>query len=391
MGGDEVVVGIAGAGTMGTGIAQVAATSGHRVILFDNRPQALSASLRQINEKLLRQREQNRISDEQMHEILALITTSDTLKRFSRCMFVIEAVAEDLAVKTELLRRIEEIVDPRCILGTNTSSLSVTAISAVLQNRERCLGTHFFNPAAVMPLVELVKTTLTSDGVFAQARALVEGWGKLAVSVMDTPGFIVNRIARPFYLEALKMHEEGSADIATIDWAMRECAGFKMGPFELMDLIGNDVNYAVSESIYAAFQFEPRFRPSQLQRQLVEAGRLGRKTGKGFYEYGGQATNPTAREDRTIGQTLANRITLVILNEAADALSHHIASIEEIDLAMVKAASYPRGPLRWADEIGMQQVVAGLESLRDEFRDDRYRPNPLFVRMMQTGERFYQR
>jgi 3-hydroxybutyryl-CoA dehydrogenase len=391
MEGNEIVVGVAGAGTMGTGIAQIAAAAGHQVILFDIQAQALKSSVQQIESNLVHQLQRNRITSEVLNATLARILTDQDLKRFSQCLFVIEAVAEELTTKQDLLRKIEEIVDPLCTLGTNTSSLSVTAISSVLQNRDRCLGMHFFNPAVVMPLVELVRTTATSERIFAQARTTIEQWGKLTVSVMDTPGFIVNRIARPFYLEALKILEEGSADIATIDWAMRECAGFKMGPFELMDLIGTDVNYTVSESIFTAFHFEPRFRPSHLQRQLVEAGKLGRKTGKGYYDYSEHAPRPQPVEDRTLGEKIANRITLMIFNEAAHALSHHIASIEEIDLAMMKAASYPRGPLRWADEIGIKQVVTGLQALQDEFRDDRYRPNPLLERMMKTGEHFYPR
>ena len=389
MGGREILVGVAGAGTMGAGIAQVAAAAGNEVVLLDVNGDVLSSALKRIEDNLARQVEKGKMSREIADAIRTRISTGVGISRVSRCDFVVEAISENLKAKQDLLYTIEEAVSTECILGTNTSSLSVTSIASILRNPSRCLGVHFFNPAVAMPLVELVRTGTTSDETFNQARALLQSWGKIAVAAKDTPGFIVNRITRPFYLEALKIHEEGAADIATIDWAMRECKGFKMGPFELMDLIGNDINYAVSESIFAALHYEPRFKPSPLQHKLVKAGLFGRKSGKGFYNYQPGAPKPQPREDRAFGEKISHRILLMILNEAADALSNMISSIEEIDLAMVKAASYPRGPLQWADEIGIQQVVSGLEALRDEFGDDRYRPTPLLKRMVKTGERFY--
>ena len=390
MRGNEIVIGVAGAGTMGAGIAQAAAASEHPVILFDVSKSALDTSLTRIEESVNRRYERQQISNEQRRSLLSRLEMTSSLEKLSECSLVIEAIFEDLQTKRELLKRLEEVVRADCTLGTNTSSLSVTSISSVLQIRDRFLGTHFFNPAAIMPLVELVRTDATSERALANARETIEGWGKLTITLPDTPGFIVNRVARPFYLEALKMLEEGVADIATIDWAMRECKGFKMGPFELMDLIGNDVNYAVSESIFTSFYYVPRFRPSYVQRQLVQAGNLGRKTGKGFYDYGGHASKLQPTKDAKLAEEIGCRILFMIFNEAADAVFHRIASPADIDRAMVKAVNYPRGPLLWADEIGISEIVHGLEALQSDFGDDRYRPNPLLKRMMKSGETFYQ-
>ena len=389
MAGNKIVIGVAGAGTMGAGIAQIAASSGHKVIVYDLNDGALRAALRQIDGNLGKQLERQSKSFEDRRMTIARIETTGTLDRLSECEFVVEAVVEELFAKKELLRRLEKVVSSTCVLSTNTSSLSVTAISSALQARERFLGTHFFNPATVMPLVEFVRTEATSDQTIRSARETIEGWGKLSVIVQDTPGFVVNRIARPFYIEALKILEEGVADVATIDSAMRQIGGFKMGPFELMDLIGNDVNYAVSESIFASFYYDPRFRPSHIQRRMVEAGHLGRKSGRGFYEYNGHFQKPQPGTDQTQAQAIADRILFMIFNEAADAVLHRIASVVEIDLAMVKAANYPHGPLQWADEAGINNVVAGLEALQDEFGDDRYRANPLLKRMAKAGDKFY--
>ncbi len=389
MGGEKLTVGVAGAGTMGTGIAQAAAAAGYPVILFDIDAGKLDTARSQIGNNLSRLVDRGSLARAQADSALSRIETAAIIGRSSGCGLVIEAILEDLAAKKELLRSIEMVLGPSSLIGTNTSSLSVTTISSALKRRERFLGLHFFNPPTVMPLVEVVRTNETSENILNRARRIIEDWGKTTVAVQDTPGFIVNRIARPFYLEALKMLEEGVADIATIDWAMRECGGFKMGPFELMDLIGNDVNYAVSESIFASFYFDPRFRPSYTQRRLVESGLLGRKTGKGFYDYAKDAVTPRPFEERILGEKIARRIILMILNEAADAVLHKIADNEEIDLAMVKGANYPQGPLRWADAIGIVDVARELAALQNEFGDDRYRPNPLIKRMAKSGERFY--
>jgi 3-hydroxybutyryl-CoA dehydrogenase len=223
----------------------------------------------------------------------------------------------------------------------------------------------------------------------ASARNLVNRWGKTTVIVRDTPGFIVNRVARPFYGESLRIYEEGIADVATIDWAMRECGGFKMGPFELMDLIGNDVNYAVTRSVFEAMYFDPRYRPSLTQKQMVDAGLLGRKTGAGYYNYDNGAERPKPNDDRKLAARIVDRVVAMLINEAADALLLRVASVEDIDLAMTKGVKYPKGLLAWADEIGVAKVYERLAALQEEYGEDRYRPSALLKRMARDGRRFY--
>jgi 3-hydroxybutyryl-CoA dehydrogenase len=251
------------------------------------------------------------------------------------------------------------------------------------------IGVHFFNPATVLPLVEVIPGLATAPAVTAATKQLVERWGKTVVLATDTPGFIVNRIARPFYGEALRLFEEGVADKATIDWALRELCGFRMGPFELMDLIGNDVNYTATRSVFEAMGYDPRYKPSVTQQRMVEAGMLGRKTGRGHYDYAGDAARPEPVQEPERARAIVDRILSMIINEAAEALVWRVATRDEIDLAMSKGVNYPRGPLRWADEIGLPVVLARLEALQREYGDDRYRPSPLLRRMVAAGERFY--
>ncbi len=299
-------IGILGAGTMGTGIAEVAAAHGHRVVQFDTDKAKTAASLQD----------------------------------FAECEFVIEAIVEDLEAKKKAFCEMEAIVAGNAILATNTSSLSITAIAAACKRPERVLGTHFFNPAPTMRLVEVVPGLATSPATVQRARALVESWGKTTVLVKDTPGFIVNRVARPFYGEALRILEEGIADIATIDWAMREIGGFRLGPFELMDLIGNDVNLKTTELIAV-------YKPSATQRQLVQEGRLGRKTGRGFYDYRPGAVVPEPNKDPELGKEIFTRIMTTIITEARDLVSRGVATAEDVDLAMKLGANYPKGPFEY--------------------------------------------
>ena len=239
-----------------------------------------------------------------------------------------------------------------------------------------------------MPLVEVVPALSTSAEVTASARSLAESWGKTVVLAADTPGFIVNRIARPFYGESLRMLEEGLADCATIDWAMREIGGFRMGPFELMDFIGNDVNYAVSRSVFEGTFYDPRYRPSLTQRRLVESGRLGRKAKIGYYDYREGAVVPGATQDRALGQAVLDRVLAMLINEAVEALYLRIASARDIDIAMTTGVNYPKGLLAWCDEIGAATVLERLDALHLEYGDDRYRASPLLRKSARTGSRF---
>lgn len=385
----KAVVGIAGAGTMGTGIAQVASTYGHRVQLYDAYPGQLEESEEGLRRILQRQVEKERMSQEEIDGILERIEFVEDITGFDRCALVIEAVVEDLEVKKDVFKRLEGIVPSDCILATNTSSLSIASISSALKKPGRFLGVHFFNPAPLMPLVEIVPGISTDDEIVQRTRNTVDSWEKVTVLAKDTPGFIVNRVARPFYGEALRILEEGIADVPTIDWAMKELGGFKMGPFELMDLIGNDVNYKVTTRVFEAFFYDPRFKPSFTQKRMVEAGYLGRKSGKGFYEYGDEAENPEPDRNKERGEKIVNRILAMLINEAADAVFMNVASVEDVDLAMTNGVNYPRGLLKWADEIGLPEVLDRISELHVEYREDRYRPNPLLKRKVRNNETFY--
>ncbi|KWW99175.1 3-hydroxyacyl-CoA dehydrogenase PaaC [Carbonactinospora thermoautotrophica] len=285
-------VGVVGSGTMGAGIAQVALLAGHRVLLHDLDPDRAAKAHRDITASLDRLVEKGRLKPWAKLWALDRLQIAPTLEHLAPCALVIEAVAESLAVKQDVFRELEKIVRVEAILATNTSSLSITEIGAALEHPQRLVGMHFFNPAPVLPLVEVVSGLATDPGVAETVYETARAWGKTPVRARSTPGFIVNRIARPFYGEALRAYEEGAADPATIDAVLRECGGFKMGPLELTDLIGQDVNLAVSTSVWEAFHHDPRYAPSLAQRELVAAGWLGRKTGRGFYSYGEGAAKP---------------------------------------------------------------------------------------------------
>ncbi|HEU4565980.1 MAG TPA: 3-hydroxyacyl-CoA dehydrogenase NAD-binding domain-containing protein [Gemmatimonadaceae bacterium] len=387
-------VGIVGAGAMGSGIAQVAATRGHPVMVVDTSAQALERAREALGKVLRREVEKGRLDDERAAAIAARIRWAEGggtagMDALRGSALVIEAIVERLDVKRETFAALERVVAPECVLATNTSSLSISAIAAACERPERVLGVHFFNPAPLMPLVEIIPGLATAEEVVTATRALVDAWGKTTVVAADTPGFIVNRVARPFYGEALRLYEEGVADPATIDWAMREIGGFRMGPFELMDLIGHDVNFAVTSSVFEGFFFDPRYRPSHVQQRLVAAGRLGRKTGRGFYDYAPGATRPEPVADRALGERIVERILCMLINEAADAVFLRIATPTDIDTAMTKGVNYPRGLLAWADELGAERVVRCLTTLQEEYGEDRYRPSPLLRRMAREGARFF--
>lgn len=388
----SLTVGVIGAGAMGSGIAQIALTRGHGVLLTDARPQALAQARQAMAQQLRREVEKGRLeaaAAELAMDRLTLIEPVDRYTAFSTCGLVIEAIVEDLETKRATFAEVERVVDASCVLATNTSSLSIASIANACERPERVLGMHFFNPAPVMPLVEIIAGVRTDPDVAVRTRGLVDSWGKTTVVAADTPGFIVNRIARPFYGESLRIYEEGVADAPTIDWAMREIGGFRMGPFLLMDFIGHDVNYAVTESFWTAMYYDPRYRPSITQRRLVEAGWLGRKSGRGFYDYHTDAPPRPATEDRALGEAIVHRVVCMLINEAIDAVMLRVATPEAIELAMTKGVNYPRGLLSWGDEIGLDRVLAEIERLRDESGESRYRPSPLLRRMVREGRRFF--
>ena len=374
---------------MGQGIAQVASTNNHEVFLYDAYPDQLGNAKHALRKILQRQVEKERMSQQEVDGIMDRIHFVEDLTDFEKCGITIEAVVEDLEVKKDVFQRLEGIVARDALLATNTSSLSIAAISSALKKPGRFLGIHFFNPAPLMPLVEIVPGIATVEGTADTARELIDAWGKTTVLAKDTPGFIVNRVARPFYSEAIRQYEEGVADIPTIDWAMKELGGFRMGPFELMDFIGNDVNYKVTETVFEEFFYDPRFKPSFTQKRMVEAGYLGRKSGKGFYDYGEEAENPEPTRDKELGQAVVDRIVTMLINEAADAVFMNVATVKDIDLAMTKGVNYPKGLLEWADEIGLPRVLDRLTALQTEYREDRYRPNPLLKRKVRNEETFY--
>ena len=275
-------IGLIGAGTMGGGIAQVALEHSDEVWLYDALPEAPSRALARMRGFWGRSVEKGQRTPDVVEALASRCHPTADLAELAGCDWIIEAAPEDLALKQSLFQHLDRLVQPDAILASNTSSLSITAIAAATQRPDRVVGMHFFNPAPLMPLVEVVRGARTTETVILETVALAERWGKQPVVAQDTPGFIVNRVARPFYLEALRLLGDGVADVPTIDRLVRS-AGFRLGPFELLDLIGLDVNLAVTQSVYDATFGEPRFRPHPMQARLVAAGRLGRKSGGGFY------------------------------------------------------------------------------------------------------------
>jgi 3-hydroxybutyryl-CoA dehydrogenase len=501
-------VGVIGAGAMGAGIAQIAAQAGHRVHLFDTRMGAADEARTKIGATLRSLAQKGKLDAAAAEAAAGRIVAVHALGDLVSARLVIEAVVEDLEVKRKLLRELEVVVTPDAILASNTSSLSITALAAGMKHPARVVGMHFFNPAPVLPLVEVVSGLATDADVAAVVHATAAAWGKVPVHASSTPGFIVNRCARPFYGEALRLLAERAATPATIDALMRESGGFRMGPFELMDLVGHDVNFAVTRSVWEAYFHDPRFAPSVFQQELVAAGCLGRKSGRGIYDYGAQAIPPvphtenaqpapaavrTAGEARpvlglkerfgaagldggavaaraqvgdgyfAIGTTLllpsdgrtatavaaaldvrdvivfdlaldygkcarlaiaaadscsetalaeavgalqaagiavsrvddvaglvVLRTVAMLANEAADAVLQGIASAADIDLAMRNGVNYPRGPLAWADAIGLARLQTVLRNLHAHYGDDRYRVSALLARRVASGGRLLQ-
>ena len=383
-----MVVGVLGAGTMGAGIAQVAAQHACEVVLVDLNQDMLTKAEANLDKVLVRLVEKNTISADEKINIQGRISYSTDSSDFKACKIVIEAIVEKLEIKHSVFKQLEAVVSDDCILASNTSSLSIASIGAALANPSRVVGIHFFNPAPLMPLVEIIPAVQTSQVTLDFSKKIIDSWGKFGVVCKDTPGFIVNRVARPFYGEALRIFEEGIADYATIDWAMTSI-GFKMGPFTLMDYIGNDVNYTVTESVFEAFYFDPRFKPSFTQKRHKEAGYYGRKTGRGFYDYSENAVFPSATKDEVLGKKISDRILAMLINEAFDAVFMQVASAEDVDVAMTKGVNYPKGLLKWAEEIGYSTLLNTLNQLFEEYGEDRYRPNPLLKKMAKENNSIF--
>jgi len=502
----SAVIAVVGAGAMGAGIAQVAAAAGHVVKLLDSRPEAAARAVAGIRAQFGKLAEKGRMPPDAAQAAGERLIAVERLEDLADAALVVEAIVESLEAKQKLYRDLESIVGPDCIFGTNTSSISVTAIGSALARPERLAGLHFFNPAPLMALVEIVSGLATDKAVADTLFATAAAWGKTPVHARSTPGFIVNRVARPYYAEALRLAHEGAADYATIDACCREAGGFRMGPFELMDMIGHDVNFAVTNSVWRAFYNDPRFLPSLIQQELVDAGFLGRKSGRGFYDYREGAERPEPKsavvqsvptgivlhghsaavealadrlhergiaytwgeaEDKRIAEvngavifltdgrtatqraaetgvanvvlidlaldyTKATRLAVsvahtcfapaaaaavgllqaagfavsrfadvpglavmrtvaMLANEAADAVNQGVCDAKAADSAMQLGVNYPRGPLAWADTVGLKTIACVLRHLGQFYGEDRYRISPLIQQQVFAGKTIHDR
>lgn len=374
-------VGIIGAGTMGIGIAQVAATNGCKVWVYDANPKQVETATVGLEKTLTRLVDKEKISAEKMVEILANISIATELKDFKDCELVIEAIIENKEIKTKVFTELESHVSENCVISSNTSSISITSLGAELKKPERFIGIHFFNPAPLMPLVEIIPSLLTEKSLAEKMYTLMKDWGKTPVIAKDIPGFIVNRIARPFYGEGLRIVEENIATLEQVDDAMRTLGNFKMGPFELMDLIGVDVNFSVTTTVYKDYFNDPKYKPSLLQQRMSEAKLHGRKTGKGFYDYAEGAEKSVAQKDDALYQQIFLRIISMLINEAVEAKRLGVANDEDLELAMQKGVNYPKGLLSWGKEIGYSKVSETLQGLYEEYQEERYRQSPLLRKM----------
>lgn len=375
---EQSLIGIVGSGAMGSGIAQVAAVAGHNIYIFDQNENALQKSKTQLQNTLQKLAEKGKIDNADI--VFARFQFVNSLAQLAPCDLIIEAIVENLEVKKSVFANLEKIVSDNCVLASNTSSLSITSIAAACNKPERVIGIHFFNPAPLMALVEIIPAIQTDVNLTPIIKDTIIRWNKIPVIAKDTPGFIVNRVARPFYGEAIRIMEEGVADMATIDWAMTE-AGFKMGPFALMDYIGHDVNFVVTETVFRSFFYDGRYKPSLSQKRLLEAGWLGRKSGRGFYNYAENTTIPQPVKDENLAKKISERILFMLINEAVDTLYLNIATREDLELAMTKGVNYPKGLLQWCEELGYDYVLAGLDALYNSYREERYRASNLLRKL----------
>jgi 3-hydroxybutyryl-CoA dehydrogenase len=500
----SAIIAVVGTGAMGAGIAQVAAAAGHIVKLLDNRPGAAAKAIDGIRAQFGKLADRGKMSAEAAQAAGGRLVAAEQLTDLADAALVTEAIVESLEAKQKLYRELEDIVGVDCIFGTNTSSISVTAIGSALKRPERLAGLHFFNPAPLMALVEIVSGLATDKAIAGTLFATAAAWGKTPVHARSTPGFIVNRVARPYYAEALRIVHEGGTDCATLDAVMRDAGGFRMGPFELMDMIGHDVNFAVTNSVWRAFYNDPRFAPSLIQQELVDAGFLGRKNGRGFYDYREGAVRPEPKvavtqnapteillhghsaaahaiadrlhergipyswgeaadgrvadaggaaifitDGRTATQRAAEtgianvvlidlaldyatatriavgaaingwapavgaaigllqaagfavcrmgdtpglavmRTVAMLANEAADAVNQGVCDAAAADSAMRLGVNYPRGPLAWADTVGLPAICAVLSNLARFYGEDRYRVSPLIQQRVFAGKKIH--
>jgi 3-hydroxybutyryl-CoA dehydrogenase len=369
------VVGVAGAGTMGGGIAQLAALAGYETLVHDPQPEALERGIDRLRADLERGAERERWSAADAEAAAARVAPAPSVEDLGRAGFVVEAAPEDLALKRVLFAALEAACDDGAVLATNTSSLPVGAIAAEAERPERICGMHFFNPPALMKLVEVVAGEATAEPALAATVEVAERMGRTPVRCKDSPGFIVNRCNRPFSLESLRMVGEGIAEPAQVDLVAREDGGYRMGPFELMDLIGIDVNLEVARSFFRQ-RPEPRWEPHPIQERMVAEGRLGRKTGRGFYEYedGRRIDAPEPEVDPALRRTILDRLLAQMVNEGCFAADEGVAEPDDIDAAMCLGLNHPRGPFEWLAELGAERVLATLAALGEELGGDRYRP-----------------
>ena len=374
-------VGIIGAGTMGIGIAQVAATNGCKVWVYDANAKQVETATLGLEKTLSKLVDKQKISAEKMTEILSNITIATELKDFKDCELIIEAIIENKEIKTKVFTELEKHVSESCVIGSNTSSISITSLGAELQKPERFIGIHFFNPAPLMPLVEVIPSLLTEKTLAEKIYNLMKDWGKTPVIAKDIPGFIVNRIARPYYGEGLRIVEENIATVEQVDDAMKTLGNFKMGPFELMDLIGVDVNFSVTKTVYNEYFYDPKYKPSLLQQRMSEAKLHGRKTGKGFYDYAETAVKPEPKKDEALYEYTFLRIISMLINEAVEAKRLGVANDEDLELAMQKGVNYPKGLLAWGKEIGYSKISETLQNLYEEYQEERYRQSPLLRKL----------
>jgi 3-hydroxybutyryl-CoA dehydrogenase len=370
---------------MGAGIAQVALEAGCAVRLQDVSAEALVRATRRVRDGLRRRAATSGIAEADRDawgdaRMVRLETSGSLDDAAEGSALVIEAAVEDKAVKRDLFARLDAIAPPRTPLATNTSAIRVRDLAMATRRPERVMGLHFFNPAPLMRLVEVISHATTDPALADLANSTMTAWGKTPVRCADAPGFIVNRVIRPFTLEPLRLLRAGAGTIETIDAALTG-AGYPMGPFELIDLVGLDVNLATARNLFEAFQRAPRFRPSPIQEALVREGHVGRKSGVGFYRYGadGRVLGPAPRfagppgPDALDPESIAERTILAIVNEAYRALGDRVASEEAIDLALRLGANHPFGPFEWAREAGLAEVAIMLDALTPE-DDDTFRP-----------------